>query len=100
MRKLKVFGATIVDWKRQFPGNQSRQVRGIVAVTSKKAAAAAFEMTLGELNGYGGETANQAEIETATASPGVVFIRPLDSWKSPFVKRISRSAAVAGGRET
>lgn len=80
-RKLKVYGWT--GYRRDCPPapNGNRQTREIVATTSKKEAARLVDPErswmrppVSEID----ETGNAAEIELATANPGVVFWCPID----------------------
>lgn len=65
MAKLKVFGGLIF--------NGSRQVRTIIAATSRAKAAAAVREPLYQFNGWFCETGNALEREMALANPGQVF---------------------------
>lgn len=75
-RKLKVFGFTTTPFKEWEA--ETRQVRVIVAATSRAKAAQAFcdigmNVTVLFLTNYASETGNAHEIEIATARPETVF---------------------------
>ncbi len=65
MKKLKVWGGLLT------PG---KQVRTIVATTTKKRAAELLEISLYEFNGYWCKTGNDVELKVALRKPNTVFI--------------------------
>jgi hypothetical protein len=83
-KKLKVFG--IVLMKPYTSALSGRQIRCVVAVTSQKAAAAAFKTTLGHVRDYGSITNNDKEVATAMSKPGVVFARALDDHHGNYIE--------------
>lgn len=60
--------------------------RLIVAAASKKEAAAALGISVGQLSKYGCVTGNSEEISTAMAMPKTVFIRPSNGL-TPFKQK-------------
>jgi hypothetical protein len=77
MAKLKVFGGNGMS--------QGKQLRTIVAVPSKKAAAEALNVSVSAISNWYSVTGNPEEVEAATEQPGVVLARPLDYAKNiPF----------------
>lgn len=79
---LKVFGGVGMG-----PRSQTRR---IVATTSQKKAAELVGWSLHSFRQYWTETGNEVEVQVATATPGVVFCRPLDSYHAPFVPEKNR----------
>ena len=65
-RKLKVFGGLTFN-------NKHKQVRTIVATTTKKRACELLNTTMHEFNNYWCETGNETELKIAIASPETVF---------------------------
>jgi len=72
-QKMKVFGTLIPVRDAAIAPNGSRWVRVVVAVTSRAKAAEAMGVRLSNLQAYGSESANRAEIEQAMTEPGVAF---------------------------
>lgn len=66
MAKLRVYGGLIF-------GRGKRQVRTIVAATSKKAAAEILEMRLNDFSSIFTETGNPLELEVAKNAPNCIF---------------------------
>jgi hypothetical protein len=50
-----------------------------VAAKTKKEAAAAFDMSVYQLNQWSSVTGNAEEVEMATSKPGQLFVREMDS---------------------
>jgi hypothetical protein len=73
--------------------DRHRQLRAVVATKTKKAAAQALGVTIGEFNMYSSCTGNNLEVETALSKPGQVFARPLDERDGAFFE-ITRPAHV------
>lgn len=76
-RPLKVFAYTLScsSEESKLLGQRShiRQVKAIVATTTKKEAVEKFGITQSEARGYMSETRNAASIAKATSKPGQVF---------------------------
>lgn len=73
-RKLKVFGCTVMAKRDTDTGvAHHRQIRMIVAATSRKAAAEAMDVPVSQLQNFGGVTGNKGEIDTAMTEPGRAF---------------------------
>lgn len=68
-RPLKVYGGRIM--------RETKQVRVIVAATTKAEAAKAAGITAGRFRDYWSETKNDQEIEIATRNPGELLDSPL-----------------------
>lgn len=79
MAKIKVFGGLV------FRGD--KQVRAIVASTSKAKAAAAVDESPHQFGNFWCETGNQKELQIALANPGQVFVASSSMGKdfSPIV---------------
>lgn len=71
--KVKVFGTRLTVRDAAPAPNRSRQVRVVVATTSRQKAAAVMGISVGELRSYGSETGNRDEIAQAMTSPGTAF---------------------------
>jgi hypothetical protein len=76
-RELKVYGMVIMCQPDESAalkmGAFQRQVRAVVAVTTKKAAAEKFGISMNEANSFMAETGNSSEIALAMGKPGQVF---------------------------
>jgi hypothetical protein len=70
MKKLKVFGGLTVV--------KGKQVRTIVATTSKKKAAELVGESIHQINTWWEETGNATEVAVATAKPDTVFVASSD----------------------
>lgn len=87
MRPLKVWGW--VGWRAECPPspNGGHQTREIVAAHSFAEVVRLADTTAYYLRNHGCVTGNVEEVAIATASPGIVFWRPLDhrgggGWRS------------------
>lgn len=78
MAKLKVYRLTTFSHRVPGPGNGSSQCEGVIAATSKKAAAEAFDMSVYMFNQFAGVTSNPLLVEVAMSESGVAFVAPLD----------------------
>lgn len=83
MKKETSWQGTIITagaWNaRTRDGRHARQAQVAVRSTSKKAAAAALGVTLGELNNYFSDTANPACLAVLDAHPLLtVILHPMD----------------------
>lgn len=66
------------DQAKRPDGRDASQVEIAVLAPSKAAAARAFGITMGEFNGYAGETGNDRTLEALAAHPpGTVLVGPL-----------------------
>ncbi len=82
-RPYEVWGVTL-HAHMIFPGD----LRAIVACKSRASAARLLGVTDHFLKEYGTPTGNPTELATATAQPGVVFVRPLNEYHGNFVAAI------------
>lgn len=81
MGASKVFGLLVhapLHWPITSAANGGRQVRVVAAAPSKAAFLrlldeAGCPTSMGTLNNYGGVTGNSAEVEAATAQPGILL---------------------------
>lgn len=83
-RKLKVWGWVGINPN---PTNGHRQVREVVATTTKRQAIEASGLSAYTFNQYAGETGNTTERVTALSDPGAVFYRPLNDYDAEWTKR-------------
>lgn len=83
-KPLKVWGTLIV--RHGLPGATSHgQIRAVVAVKSRAAAARAFGVGNAYLRDYGSTTNNRKEIEAAMSKPGTVFVHTSDHHNGELV---------------
>lgn len=100
-RELKVFGTTVMASGDEAQalglnyGNGNRQVRAIVAATTRVDAAKAFGMSVSQANGFMSATGNTVELETALAKPGQVFACRMDDHKKATFIEITRKEYVS-----
>lgn len=82
-RRLKVFATAVMG-----PGH--KQMRAVVATTSRKAAAELLGLSNYEASQWMTESGNEKEVDAALVVPGQVVWRLLDSHNDPYVLRTTR----------
>jgi hypothetical protein len=75
-KAVKVYGMTTF--------REGKQVRQIVACTSRAEVARITGLTRRALDHSCSTTGNATELEVALAEPGTVFWRPLNDWQGEF----------------
>ena len=89
---MKVYGTVLRTSRGQF--------RAVVQAPSKKAAAAAFGITMHHMNGWASVTGNPQELEAAARKPGAVFwVAIRDAYRSNavYTERPARGISTEGG---
>lgn len=83
-RELKVFGMIIASFggEAQRLGSRQhiRQIRAVVATTTKKEAIEKLGITATDARDHLGETGNEQEIKIAMSKPGQVFASAIDAY--------------------
>jgi hypothetical protein len=89
---MKVYGTILHTSHGQF--------RAVVQSPNKKAAAAAFGITMHHMNGWASVTGNPRELEAAARKPGSVFwVSIRDAYRSDavYTERPARGIPTEGG---